>query len=90
MASSCYDSFEVAKTSFAAILGAIRDSTKCAMTGQEDYNIDMKLPCGILPLLIETGSYQGVAAGNRYYRDCDTNEVETEYYDCPILIDTQS
>ena len=51
-----------------------------------------KFLCGILPLELETGRYQGVPEEERYCRVCGSGEVETEIhfiFRCPKLTDSR-
>ena len=49
-----------------------------------------QIRCGILPLHIETGRFEGMAEAERLCKFCDTNSVESEthfLFQCPLYID---
>ena len=64
---------------------------KLGMTRQQRSLIS-KLFCGILPLEVETGRYQGVKRELRYCRVCESGAVEDEVhflFRCPPLKDSR-
>ena len=65
-----------------------------------DYNIPryersafIKLRCGVLPLEIETGRYNGILYENRTCKLCNLNAIESECHfliDCPLYDDIRT